>query len=243
MQPIILLAALVVGGGLISTGFLAGNNEFEIWIQDLGFGEGAIESPIDHVNVDFEVTKILVDPTPTLPNSGDEFFKNDITACSFHTWDNVVNGTDVICKLFSWPQNSATTDPEDRVVVCEGRYIFGPNGTNDPASGTGNPEYVPSTTRLIQIEQEAYTGACDVQNIDFVKIIAIGEEPMGAANCNAFLNTHFVDSNGNNLVEPLLSECVADFCGDGFINLDEVCDEPRGISSGLCALDCSGINP
>jgi len=131
MQPIILLAALAVGGGLISTGFLAGTNEFEIWVQDLGFAESPIESPFEHVNVDFEITKILVDPTPISVNplvsdgSGDEFYKNNITGCSFHTFDDVDTGADIICKLFSWKQGATGTTIDDRVVVCEGRVVVG----------------------------------------------------------------------------------------------------------------------
>ena len=132
MQPIILLAALAVGGGLISTGFLAGSNEFEIWIQDLGFAEGDIESPLDHANVDFQVEKIKVDPDD-IPDTGDEFFKNNITGCSFHTFENLDDGGDLICKLFSWPPNGST-DPEDRVVVCEGRVTVGGSATNDPTA-------------------------------------------------------------------------------------------------------------
>ena len=181
MQPIILLGALAIGAGLISTGFLAGNNEFQIWIQNLGFAEGEIESPIDHANIDFVITKTLVDPDDT-PNTGDEFFKNDITDCSFHTFEAMDDGSDIICKLFSWAQDSST----DRVVVCEGRITL--------------TSYTPSDTVLIPITQLAYDGACDVQNIDFVKIVATGEEPMSAANCPGDLV--WEDLNGNAMLEP-----------------------------------------
>ena len=250
MQPILLIAGLAVGAGLISTGFLAGTNTFEVWIQDLGFGEGAIESPLEHVNVDFEVTKILADPTPnadgTSDGSGDEFYKNNITACSFHTFEPVTDGTDVICKLFSWKQGSTGTSIEDRVVVCEGRYVFGPNGTNDPSTGTGNPTYVPSSIRLIQIQQEAYVGACEVQNIDFVKIVAIGEEPFSTNSCENFApETHFVDSDGDDMIEPFLGECVANTCGDDLINtvggVLEICDDGAlNGTTGFCNATCDG---
>jgi len=194
MQPIIVIAGIAVGAALLGTGFLSGSNEFQIWVQNLGFAESEIESPLDHANIDFEITKTLVDPDGTL-NNGDEFYKNDITACSFHTFEEVDTGADIICKLFSWSQ-----DGSERVVVCEGRITVGGQEVGDPTA-----PYVPSTTFLIPIEQEAYTGACDVQNIDFVKIVATGEEPMSAFACPE--GTIFVDSNGNGMIEPDLNEC------------------------------------
>jgi len=191
MQPIILLAALAVGGGLISTGFLAGSNEFQIWVQDLGFAEDEIESPLEHANVDFEITKTPVDPDD-IPNTGDEFFKNNITACSFHTFEELDNGGDLICKLFSWDLN------EERVVVCEGRVTIGgddPDGNDPPAN------YVPSTTFFIEVEQEAYVGACDVQNIDFVKIVATGAEPLSAF-CDLENGAIIIGGDGDDMFEP-----------------------------------------
>ena len=202
MQPIILLAALAVGGGLISTGFLAGTNEFEIWVQDLGFAESPIESPFEHVNVDFTITKTLVDPNET-PNTGDEFYKNEITACSFHTFEAVDNGATIICKLFSWKQGATGTGIEDRVVVCEGRVVVGgPEDGSNTGEGPDPPaDYTPSDTFFIEVEQEAYVGACDVQNIDFVKIVATGKEPMSAF-CD--MDTHHIDNdtNDNDMYEP-----------------------------------------
>ena len=196
MQPIILLAALVVGGGLISTGFLAGTNEFEIWVQDLGFAEDEIKSPFEHVNVDFEITKTPVDPDD-IPNTGDEFFKNEIIGCSFHTFDDVDNGATIICKLFSWKQGSTGTSIDDRVVVCEGRVVVGGSAIGDPPA-----DYVASDTFIIPREMEAYVGACDVQNIDFVKIVATGKEPMSAF-CD--FDAGFTvgnDTNMNGMYEP-----------------------------------------
>jgi len=195
MQPIILLAALAVGGGLISTGFLAGTNEFEIWVQDLGFAESPIESPFEHVNVDFEITKTLVDPNTAI--DGDEFFKNDITGCSFHTFDDVDNGADIICKLFSWKLGATGSSPDDRVVVCEGRVVVGGPGVDDPPA-----DYEDSDTFIIPIQQEAYDGACDVQNIDFVKIVATGKEPMSAFCDFAAGFTVGNDTNMNGMYEP-----------------------------------------
>ena len=237
MQPIILLAALAVGGGLISTGFLAGSNEFEIWIQDLGFAEGEIESPLEHANVDFEVTKTPVDPDD-IPNTGDEFFKNEITDCSFHTFENLDDGGDLICKLFSWDLEG------ERVVVCEGRVTVGGSETGDPKA-----PYYPSDTFLIPIEQEAYVGACDVQNIDFVKIVATGEEPLSAF-CD--LTTHVIlGGDGDDMFEPWGAngvnnqggvddeQCVPNFCGDGFVNqASEVCDDGNNVPSDGCSATC-----
>ena len=186
MQSILIVAGIAVGAALLGTGFLSGSNEFQIWVQDLGFAESEIESPIEHANIDFVITKTKIDPDD-VADSGDEFFSNDITACSFHTFEEMDDGSDVICKLFSWDLN------DKHVVVCEGRDTL--------------RDYTSSDTVFIDITQNAYIGACDVQNIDKVKIVATGEEPMSAF-CD--LATHvIIRDNGNNMFEPDLGEaCV-----------------------------------
>ena len=124
MQPILVIAALAVGAGLLSTGFLA-TNTIQIWTQDTGFGEADIETPIKHANIDFVVDKIEVDLDTSVV--GDEYYKNNIVACSFHTFEDIEDGVEVVCKLQAWDYESQT-NPEfqdgGQVVVCEGRAIF-----------------------------------------------------------------------------------------------------------------------
>jgi len=187
MQPILVIAAVAVGAGLLSTGFLATNN-FEIWVQEQGFATGEIKSPFDHANIDFEVKAVPQDPDQ-VPDSGDEYFKNVISACSFHTFEEVADGTEVICKLQAW---NITED--GRVVVCEGRDFI--------------VDYTPSDIYLIGDLREAYPGACEVSNIDAVQIVATGEEPFSAF-CD--LETHFIQGgDGDNMFEPWGNDHIPD---------------------------------
>ena len=55
MKPIIVLAVIAVAGMTLGTGFLG--NDIELWIQQFGVGSGEIVSPIDHVQVDFDITQ------------------------------------------------------------------------------------------------------------------------------------------------------------------------------------------
>ncbi|MDH3677511.1 MAG: hypothetical protein OEQ12_04335 [Nitrosopumilus sp.] len=187
MQPIIAIAALAVGAGLLSTGFLAGNNEFEIWVQDLGFAQDDIESPIEHANIDFVVEKITVigDNSTT----ADDYYKNEITKCSFHTFEEMDDGSEIICKLQSWAVDPATLQmiEDQKVTVCEGRLpIF---------------NYTASETVYVPITMEAYPGACDVMNIDNVKIVASGQEPFSAF-CDTENGFVILGGDGDDMFEP-----------------------------------------
>jgi len=55
MKPIIFLAIIAIAGITLSTGFLG--NEIELWIQQFGVGSGDIQTPIDHVQVDFFINQ------------------------------------------------------------------------------------------------------------------------------------------------------------------------------------------
>ena len=60
MQPIILLGVAVAAVALVSTGFLAEPwNQFELFVQQLGWGEADLDSPISAATVDLEIKKIL----------------------------------------------------------------------------------------------------------------------------------------------------------------------------------------
>ena len=104
MQPIILLGVAVAAVALVGTGFLAGDqpwNQFEIWVQQLGWATNTIESPISHATVDLEIKKILNTDDPDNP-----FYDNVISDCSFHSNEDIPAATGpgardgvIICKI------------------------------------------------------------------------------------------------------------------------------------------------
>jgi len=133
MQPIVLLGVAVAAVALVGTGFLQteGNqwNQFVLWVQDLGWGEAALNSPISHAFVDLEIKKILNDnETPEDPS--DDFFDNVIQACSFHADKNipappatdesqiitVISEGVIICKMLNEDGNAIA---EGRITIVE----------------------------------------------------------------------------------------------------------------------------
>ena len=99
MQPIILLGVAVAAVALVSTGFLADPwNQFELFVQQLGWGESQLDSPVSSATVDLEIKKILSDDGT--------FYENVISDCSFHSADSIpgVTGSGardgvIICKI------------------------------------------------------------------------------------------------------------------------------------------------
>ena len=176
MQPIILLGVAVAAVALVSTGFLAGEpwNEFELFVQQLGWGEGMVSSPVSNASVDLEIKKKLNDNgTPgTGPEAADDYYDNVISDCSFHSATTIapVTGSGardgkIICKILD----------ENLNAMAEGHIPI-------PAA-TG---YVGSTTPaiLIPINMCAELGAglnpdcLDVQApIHAVKVVV--EAPIG----------------------------------------------------------------
>ena len=74
MQPILILAVVGVAAIALGTGFL--NNNIELWIQQFGVGSGDIETPVEHVTVDFNIEQRESNITPGT-------YKNIIDKCSF----------------------------------------------------------------------------------------------------------------------------------------------------------------
>ena len=137
MQPIILLGVAVAAVALVSTGFLAEPwNQFDLWVQQLGWGEDMLNSPISHATVDLEVKKIVND-NDTPNNFADDYFDNVIQSCSFHSGDSipaaqgaVISEGVIICKML-----------DDRgFAIAEGKLTI-PNG------------YVASDHLFVQISQ------------------------------------------------------------------------------------------
>jgi len=155
MQPIIVLGVAAVAVALVGTGFLGEPwNEFTLFVQQLGWGEADVDSPISSATVDLQIKKKLNDNgTPNDPS--DDFFENTIQFCSFHSDDDIppATGTQVapgllICKL---------TDDRD-LAIAEGKLEF--------------DSYTASKKLFIEITQLAFPGANDVQApIHDVKLI------------------------------------------------------------------------
>lgn len=152
MNKLMMLA--ILGTAIVGLGTGFANNTFTLNLQDLGIGEEDLKSPITQASVDIGLKKVLVNPDD-IPETGDEFFKNAIAECSFHTPDGLLASSTVICKL---------TNEKDQ-AIAEGRLHF----TN------GLP---PSETGFIPITQEAFKNASDVQKIHDVKIIVLGPNPI-----------------------------------------------------------------
>jgi len=146
MQPIILLGVAVAAVAIVGTGFLAGNqpwNQFEIWVQQLGWATNTIESPISHATVDLEIKKVLVETGPGAP-----FYDNFISDCSFHSNENIPAALGpgardglIICKILGG----------EGQAIAEGRIAI-PAATGYTASGTP-----PGSVLLIPIDQCALT--------------------------------------------------------------------------------------
>ncbi len=179
MQPIIVLGVAAVAVALVGTGFLGDPwNEFELWVQQLGWGEADVDSPISSATVDLEIKKTTNENgtlesecdevTPpdakkacVTAQKADDFFENTIKFCSFHSEDDIdkATGTQVskgklICKL-----------TDDRgLAIAEGRLTF--------------DKYDGSDKLFIEITMTAFDGANDVQApIHDVKLIV--EAPIG----------------------------------------------------------------
>ena len=128
MKPIIVLAVLAVAGITLGTGFL--NNDIELWIQQFGVGSGDIQTPTDHVTVDFNIAQVKD------PATG--FFKNNVDKCILTPEDTIgvpaAGGGDpfmvptklssLTCKLTG--KDQATWDPNG-LVLTEGKvcaFVF-----------------------------------------------------------------------------------------------------------------------
>lgn len=153
MQSIIIFAVMATAATGLSVGFLS--NTINLNVQSLGVGDQDLTSPITNATIDLNVNKTLVDPTPLLPQNGDEFFDNIIDRCSFHSNENIP-GTDiqVICKLTNI----------NGTAIAEGTLTL-PTG------------YTSSTTQFIPITNLAFPHANDVRNVHDVTVVVVGNNP------------------------------------------------------------------
>ncbi len=129
MQPILMLAIVGVAAVALGTGFL--NNNIELWIQEFGVGSGNIETPVDHITIDFRIVQQEIATTG--------IFENVIDACLF-TLDSDVGDsavanpqTELTCKLTGHDENWVS----DGLIIAEGTIC----ANSFPTSG--NPYVIP----------------------------------------------------------------------------------------------------
>ncbi len=111
LQRIIVLALAVAVISLMGTGVLAEPwNEFDLWTQDLGWGEEALVSPVSQPTVEVRLIQV-----PNPPADPDNF----ITACIFTSIIDIPAGAGLsqgsaICKLVD----------DQGLAIAEGRVFF-----------------------------------------------------------------------------------------------------------------------
>ena len=181
MQPIILLGVAVAAVALVSTGFLAEPwNQFELFVQQLGWGENTIASPVSSASVDLEIKKLLNFGEDGKKGTADDYYDNVISDCSFHSVTTID------------PLPTTTQGARDGLIICKILGEVQPNVFEAIAEGNIPIEwekgYVGSTTPAILIpidmcvdsaNPEQKTPNClDVQaEIHAVKIVV--EAPIG----------------------------------------------------------------
>ena len=171
MQPIIILGAAVVGVALLGTGFLGEPwNNIELWVQELGWGEENLMTPISHAYIDLELKKEIND-NGTPEDDSDDFFNNIIKACSFHSDDSLdaaageglnLSPALIICKLTN----------EEGLAIAEGKIIL--DGIGDETCPQRDPPmngYDGSDTIRIDMCQFAFDFSNEVQEVHDIKII------------------------------------------------------------------------
>jgi len=111
LQRIIVLAIVVVIISLMGTGVLAEPwNEFDLFVQDFGWGEETLVSPVSNPNVEVRLIQV-----PNPPGDPDNF----IQSCIFHSAVDIPAGTGLaqgsaICKLLD----------DQGLAIAEGRSFF-----------------------------------------------------------------------------------------------------------------------
>jgi len=184
MQPIIVLGAAVVGLALLGSGFL-GNaddvwNRITLFVQQLGWGEEQIVSPISAATIDLELKKVKTNNgTPQDPS--DDFFENIIRSCSFHSLQsideakgNVLAHPLIICKILNGNQQAIAEgklilDGVDRSVLTAQQIADGVCLQRESELGYTGSDHI-----NIDICQCAFQDACDVQRAHDIKIIVQG---------------------------------------------------------------------
>jgi len=159
MKPIILLGIVAIGAIALGTGFLAPIIP-NVTLQNLGVGDKDLETPINNAGVDLDIQAVLVDD-----GNGGALYKNKFFSCSFHSGDSPLSGPldAVICKLTN----------SEGLAVGEGRINF-----CDDLNICPQGPYIPSKQYIIAPLSEAYPGALNLDNVNDVKIVVLGNNPV-----------------------------------------------------------------
>ena len=149
MQPIIIIAIVAVGAVAISMGSLGTN--IMLNVQEFGVGMEELQTPISDASIDFKISAI-----GAVDRNGDPAFKNVITDCSFHSFENIPNRASIACKL-----------SKDGAIKAEG-VLFLPNG------------YMASDQEIIRIDLFASGQQgldANVKEINDVHLVVLGANP------------------------------------------------------------------
>ena len=167
MKQLLLFA--IIGTGIVGMTMGFASNTIDLNVQQLGVGEEFIGTPITTANVDFQLEKVLRDPSAA---KNDEFFVNLITGCSFSTPEPIAGPARVICKLTDGSGISNDGDPTNDKF---GKVIA--EGFLDLQQGYVPGQSCAAGRCIIPILQTAFDDSNDVQNIHDVKIIVKGADP------------------------------------------------------------------
>ena len=150
LQLIVVLVLAVIIAGITGTGFLADPmNKINLWVQEIGFGEGNLESPVTNASVD-----LLLDVVPSENPQAPPV--TIVTACAFHSTDSINLGTGksdgkLICKLLN----------KDGNAIAEGDVPFLSYDPTDPPI-------------IIPINQPIFIGATNFENVFDAMVIIQG---------------------------------------------------------------------
>ena len=160
MQPILLIGLVGVAAAALGTGFLM-NTEIMLNVQQFGFGNESLFTPISDANVDLSIEAI-----EGFDQNANPIFKNVVDACSFH---------------YPFNANFLGLDHPESEVICKLTDING----NVIAEGTRIGAIQPSQPDVsIAITELAFDQSWRIENIHDVTIVALrGFSCVGTAPC------------------------------------------------------------
>ena len=140
MQAILMLAVVGVAAAALGTGFLG--NEIELWIQQFGVGSGVIETPIEHVQVDFDITQ---------RQDQFGFFKNLVENCELTLAEDI--GAEIGTPID--PTEPDILVEKDSELTCkitdENRQIIAEGTVTSTQLGVPTPGIIPAGTYLVPV--------------------------------------------------------------------------------------------
>jgi hypothetical protein len=126
---------------LLGVGYLA--NDVEVWIQQVGIGEGDIESPVTDTDLIIQIVR-----TGTPPNHNDHIVQCDFTSNALP----LLEGTTLFCKLYNGE------DIPSSFVIAEGSIVL----SSDYPAGT-----------TIEIPITSPFSFSDANNVKYVRNVAV----------------------------------------------------------------------